>query len=245
MEKEDTNQFKKEEFKNNNDNNFKTINQVNKKSNSIIGLIIVGVVIGVVLSSFFSFSNTNNTIKIQNPFGEILSILSTDAVYGNETAEIIVFEYSDLGCPNCARFHKTITDAVDVSQGSLVRVYRHFPVIRDFSLFGAVVSECLKNKLGDDVFFDFLSRAFSLNLNEPILEKLGLEYGLTNKEIEVCLSNKSKENILIQKYIQQASLVGIRGTPNGFIYNRKTGKHSRLFGAIPTSELKKIINGLK
>ena len=204
------------------------------------------------MSNFFDFSNTNNTAEIKNiktttqsteiknPFEEILSILDTDAVYGDKTAETIVFEYSDLGCPNCARFHNTITDEVNASNGSLVRVYRHFPVIRDFSLFGAIVSECVKNELGDDMFFDFLSRAFSLNLTQPILEKLGLEYGLTNKKIQTCLSNNSKENILIQKYIKQASLVGIRGTPNGFIYNKKTGEYSRLFGAIPTSELKKM-----
>ena len=75
MEIKNTN---KQEEENNTDNNLKTTEitdtsldhsstkQISKKPNSTIVLIIVGVIVGVAVSNFFDFSNTNNTAEIKN-----------------------------------------------------------------------------------------------------------------------------------------------------------------------------------
>ena len=231
-----------------------------KNQNNIFVIVAIAGIVGFLLANFIQNNQSNEVEYVpsettqendskesfaKNPFSAILSISSTDAFFGDKNAETIVFEYSDVGCPNCARFHSTVTGVVNESVGGVVRVYRHFPVIRDFSQHGAVVAECVKNKFGNEAFFNFLNKVFSRNLNKSVLTDIGIEYGLTDSDITSCLANNSKENNLIRSYVEQASLVGIRGTPNGFIYNKKTGKYSRLFGAIPKNELERLINKLK
>ena len=203
-----------------------------KNPNNLVVLVVVSTIVGFLLANFVNNNQNNQTDyfsdkmtqeedskypSVKNPFSAILSISSTDPFFGNKNAETIVFEYSDVGCPNCARFHSTVTDVVNKSSGDVVRVYRHFPVIRDFSQHGAVIAECIKNKSGNKAFFNFLNKVFSTNLNKSVITRIGIEQGLTDSEISSCLSNDSKENGLIKRYVEQASLVGIRGTPNGFI----------------------------
>src|SRR3989338_11101801 len=53
-----------------------------------------------------------------------------DHLLGNPNAPIIMVEYSDLECPFCKFFHKTMQSLMDVygKDGKIAWVYRHFPL---------------------------------------------------------------------------------------------------------------------
>ena len=215
-------------------------------------ILVVGVLGGFLLSSHFSADDSSESLgqrfdpsNTDNPFSEVLEVSESDAVYGNKNADVIIFEYSDVGCPYCSKFHITGKEIVDDSNGKIAWVYRHLPIVRDFSEVAAKQLECVKNKLGEETFWKVLDKIFSnSSVSGEIVSRLTGEAGLSSIDIDRCLDEDSVESRQVDMHIKQGRVFGFRGTPAGFVSNRKTGKYEVLGGAIPIEQLRYLIESL-
>ena len=91
------------------------------------------------------------------------TINSTDHVYGNKNAAIVVFEYADLECPYCHAFHPTMKRIVDESNGTIAWVYRSYPLsFHAHAEVKAEAAECIAQAGGNDAFWKYTDVVFKL-----------------------------------------------------------------------------------
>ncbi len=72
------------------------------------------------LEQYIPVAQTGLTLRAADP--------KTEAVRGNQNAQITIVEYSDFECPYCKRFHQTMQQVMDVHGDDIKWVYRHFPL---------------------------------------------------------------------------------------------------------------------
>lgn len=94
-----------------------------------------------------------------------------DHVRGAEEGSIIIYEYSDIDCPFCGRFHETMMQLVENYPDDVTWVYRHLPLdgLHPEARPKAIAAECAFNQGGDDLFWSVIDVLFAENLT---LEKL-------------------------------------------------------------------------
>ncbi len=122
--------------------------------------------------------------------GDVRAADATDYVLGNPAAPIKIIEYSDLECPYCKEFHKTMHALIDEygSSGKVAWVYRHFPLtnIHPKAAKEAEAAECAGKLGGNTAFWKYIDRVYEvtpssngLDLAElpNIAEDVGLNRG--------------------------------------------------------------------
>jgi protein-disulfide isomerase len=94
---------------------------------------------------------------------EIEPVSATDHILGDPNAEIVIVEYSDLGCPFCKIFHATMHEIVDEYEGKVAWVYRHYPIkeLHPIAPEAAEASECVAELGGNAKFWEYIDEIFS------------------------------------------------------------------------------------
>ncbi len=108
-------------------------------------------------SSVLQAINTKNKIATTN-------VIKNDNlhIYGNPSAVTFLVEFSDLQCPFCQKFHPTIKNIVDSSNGKIAMVYMHYPLpFHENALPLAKKSECIYAQTGNEGFYKFIDLTFS------------------------------------------------------------------------------------
>src|SRR5574343_189147 len=130
-------------------------------------------------------------------------LLPTDHVKGNPNARIFIFEYSDLDCPFCARFHPTMKQIVSEYPNDVAWVYRHFPLdnLHPKARTESIASECVAKLAGQDAFWNFIDNALaynSSNVEDPIptLTSFAVSAGANKDAFAVCMNDKSIADIV-------------------------------------------------
>jgi protein-disulfide isomerase len=132
-------------------------------------------------------AQTTRTRDAGNKAKNVLKVSkSRDHIFGNPYAEITLIEYSDFECPFCKRFHATAKRIVEVYEGKVNWVYRHFllgfhnPLAQN----EAEATECA-NELGrNDIFWKYADLIYERKNSNgnglPVtsLAPLGQEIGL-------------------------------------------------------------------
>jgi len=147
--------------------------------------LIVGVIVGAVLSAFFGgyvlgtetaqssetvIKNTKDvtdqTVAKQpqsNPSSGIISVsLDDDPVKGDPNAPITMIEFSDFQCPFCARFFTETLPLIQknyIDTGKVKFVYRDFPIpsIHQNAIPAAIASECADEQ---GMFWEYHDKIF-------------------------------------------------------------------------------------
>lgn len=145
---------------------------------------------------------------------------------GDPDAPIAVVEFSDFGCPYCARFARTTMPEIQrkfIDEG-LVR-WRYVPVTFGFAggeLMG-VAAECAAREGGPEAFWEvhdlFYARQVALRGGDArlrILDSLG-ELGLDRAAIDTCLDDPAAR-ALLETHNQASQQWLVRGTPT-FVVN--------------------------
>jgi protein-disulfide isomerase len=111
---------------------------------------------------------------------------------GNDDAPVTMVEYSSLGCPHCAAFHRETLPKIKadyIDNGKLRLVYRDFPLGTP-SLAAAMIARCA----GRDRYFGFLeilfrSQAQWSQSNNPLeaIARVVRFGGMTEDDINACL----------------------------------------------------------
>ncbi len=116
-----------------------------------------------------------------------------DHVRGAANGQIVIYEYSDLDCPFCGRFHETMIRLVEEYPEDVSWVYRHLPLdgLHPEARPKAIATECAFQQKGDEVFWATTDVLFEQNLT---LEELGTylveNQGLDLDMYQECISSQ-------------------------------------------------------
>lgn len=177
-----------------------------------------------------------------------IKLTGDDHVNGNKDARIILFEYSDMECPYCKKFHPTAQKVVDEYSGKVAWVYRHLPLqFHANAAKEAEASECANELGGNTAFWKYINLLFAKTSSGgtgfalsdlPLLAK---EINLNESKFQTCL-NSGKYADRIKSDTETASGLGITGTPGNILLDTKTGKTKLIAGAYPYEEFQKAVN---
>ena len=144
---------------------------------------------------------------------------------GNADAAVTVIEYASFTCPHCRSFHETTFDRLKadyIDTGKIHFIYREVYFDR-FGLWAGMLARC-----GDsERYFGFVDALYETQSEwtdgEPAdiaenLRRLGRTAGLTDEDVNACLSDQAKAEAMVAAYQANVDADGINSTPS-FIIN--------------------------
>lgn len=155
----------------------------------------------------------------------VAAVTEKDRILGNPSAQAVLVEYSDLECPACKIFSRTINQITEKygKDGKVAVVYRHFPLdrIHPKARKEAEASECAGELGGNAKFFAYVNRLFEVtpsnNGLEPAeLPKIAAYVGLDKTKFDQCLSN-GKHAEKVENDFQSGVTTGVNATPTSFL----------------------------
>lgn len=184
---------------------------------------------------------------------EIAKILSSAALEGNKSADIVAIEYSDMECPFCIKqYHDTkLQSSLKDKYGDTVAFA--FKNNRGVNHPGteakALGALCAKTIGGDKAYTAFYhaimdgstqGSVYSVSKLVDIAKniKIDVKKWQTCADTKATLSQFEAETNEAQKY-------NMGGTPGTLLINVKTGKYTTVEGAYPMSEFVQKIDSIK
>ena len=211
------------------------------------------VVAGALIAGAVYFGGSNTGSYANNPEttkqAEVPEVTSSDHIFGNPNAPIVVVEYSDIECPFCKVFHSTMHQIVEDYDGKVAWVYRQFPIaqLHANAPIESEATECAYELGGNTAFWKYLDLAFettnsnnSLDLAE--LPRMAGAIGLDVNAFNTCLSS-GKYTAFIKTSVENAVKAGARGTPHSVII-AQDGTQVIINGAEPYANVKDKIDAL-
>ncbi len=168
-----------------------------------------------------------------------------DMSIGNPDATVTVVEYASFTCPHCAAFHAEAfkdlkADYIDT--GKINFVYREIYFDR-FGLWAAIVARCGDG--AENRYFGIAEMLYSQQQDWArqqdaaaivgSLRRIGKTAGLTDGQLDQCLTDADNAQKLYARYLQQSEADGINSTPS-FVINGEKYKN------IPYDEMKAILD---
>ena len=94
---------------------------------------------------------------------DLAPISEKDRIKGVDFAKITVVIYSDMDCPYCKKFHKSITNIMPDYTDSIRWVFRHMPIDRSHpeARAKAETAECIAATTNNDHFWTFIEAVFA------------------------------------------------------------------------------------
>ena len=171
------------------------------------------------------------------PVEEALSEMSM----GPDNAPVTMIEYSSLGCPHCAAFHRDTLPKIKkeyIDTGKVRLVYRDFPLGTP-ALAASMIARCA----GRDKFFGFIEIIYRSQdqwsrSRQPLAElaRVARFGGMSETDVEECL--KLQELLIGIRRIAAAAqkTYKVNSTPT-FIIGKET-----ISGTIPYENFKKVFD---
>ena len=163
-------------------------------------------------------------------FSFIVSAESKILSIGNSDAKVTVKVFSSLTCPHCANFHNAIFNNLkeDYIDKGLVKFEHHaFPL--DLAALNAeVIIRCqannsLKFKLLDEIYNKQKLWAVGSDINKinELIKKIGLEFDLSNDDMDVCLKDDVIQDEILEQRIEAQKKYKIESTPTIIVNGKK------------------------
>lgn len=168
------------------------------------------------------------------------TISDSDYVLGNKDAKVVLFLFSDLQCPYCARHHETIKALAAKYKNNIAIVWRHYPLsFHQYANTAANAAECAGEQ---GKFWEFIDAAFTnqANFSDSIWAKLAGDLKLNVSKFNKCVTDKKYEEKIAanMKEFTQVVPQDKQGTPATFINGMLVS------GAVPQSEFETEIDKL-
>ncbi len=151
-----------------------------------------------------------------------------EMVQGADDAPVTLMEYASFTCPHCATFHEGPYKKLKseyIETGKVKFIYRDVYFDR-FGLWAAMLARCDPNR-----FFGIASLLYErqkewLDAESPSeiannLRRLGKTAGLSDDQIEECLSDQEKARTLVAWFEKNAAEDDVTATPTLFIDGTK------------------------
>lgn len=148
---------------------------------------------------------------------------STDHIFGNPAAKVVIVEYADFDCEFCKDSNDIMHQIVanEGAKGQVAWVFREFPLMEPHpnALSHARAAECVAQVAGNDMFWKFESALFA---NQPVdpsrYGTLAKAAGVTGDAFATCYAAASSTvEARILKDRQNALDMGAQGTPFSLI----------------------------
>lgn len=136
---------------------------------------------------------------------------------GKKGASVTLVEFSDFQCPFCNRFAPTLKRVEKEYGDKVYIVYRQYPIpsLHPFALKAAEASLCA-NEQGKFWELHDLMFAEQTRLAVSDLKEKATRLGMDKKKFDTCMDN-GRYVEQVQNDIQEASRIGVTGTPAVFI----------------------------
>ena len=144
----------------------------------------------------------------------------TEMVLGDPDGAVELIEYSSFTCPHCRTLHTNLVPqlmADYVEPGRIRYVYREVYFDR-YGLWASMVARCG----GTERFFGIVDLIYEQQPEwtqgspqdiADSLRRIGRTAGLTNDELDACLTNQPKAEALLAAYEAHMEVHDITGTP--------------------------------
>ena len=179
----------------------------------------------------------------QNPFADVIERLPTDGPsFGPPNARITLIVFSDLECPYCREFAKTIRGNLPQKYPNDVRViFKDFPIasLHPWALAAAEAGECLAQEKPaafwafHDWIFDHKQEVNAANLKEKTLA-VAKDQGIDGTKISTCIDTHATAPV-VNESLREGRELQIQQTPTSFINGRM------MPGAAPWNSLDSLI----
>ncbi len=161
-------------------------------------------------------------------------VLPTDLrVAGSDQAPATVYLFSSFSCPHCSAYHANVLPALYkavIEPGMAKLVFVDMPY-DSRSMMGTLLSRCVPVEQYDaftSVVFQNQSMWQNSSAPRPVLTGYAKLVGMTDEQINRCLSDKELQKALVKQRDNLANLYGVRGMPTTVVV--KNGKHKSFVG---------------
>ncbi len=172
------------------------------------------------------------------PVSELVDIdLEGRPVLGPGDAPVTIVEYTDYGCPWCAKYAEETYPKLIAAHGDKIRYsVRNFAVatLHPQAPKAAEAAECAADQ---ERFWDYHDLLFQnrTKLDVPSLKVYAAQLNLDGERFDTCLDSGEKTE-LVNADFQEGLANGVRGTPTFFLNGR------RLVGAQPLEVFQALVN---
>lgn len=140
--------------------------------------------------------------------------------FGNPQAKLVIVEFADFQCPYSEAEFPLIRSIMNARPKDIFFIYRHYPVINDFSINLAQAAMCAQDQ---GKFWQIHDKLF-LNrggfADRSSLSQLTSVVGLDAKQFDSCLDSEKDKNLVLED-ARDATLLGVAGTPTFFVNGYK------------------------
>ncbi|MEK7136445.1 MAG: thioredoxin domain-containing protein [Patescibacteria group bacterium] len=160
---------------------------------------------------------TTNPEKLE--ISKFVPVGPTDHVQGDAKAKLAIVEYSDLECPFCKIFHKSMKEIMADKSVSASWTFRHFPIesLHSKAKNEAIAAECATVQGNHEAFWKYIDEIFKVtpsnnNLAETELPLIASQIGLNVGTFNKCLTDQATVSRINADY-DSAIEIGVDGTP--------------------------------
>jgi protein-disulfide isomerase len=146
---------------------------------------------------------------------------------GEDTAPIVLIEFSDFQCPFCGRFSREVLPQLRtkyLTPGKVQLVFKHLPLeaIHPVARFAAEAAACA-SQIGKfpavhDALFDLFSSRRGVTESEASAKVLSA--GMTEAQLSRCSAGDGRE--MVQRDLDLAKSLSVHSTPTFFVGRRRT-----------------------
>ena len=194
-----------------------------------------------IISVFFIFSvNAYSKDYKYNQFLTDNALIPVIESKLENTVDII--EFSSFSCSHCAAFHnETLLELKESNVFKNVNYYVvDFP-LNQAAFYASIVGSCdlsIRPNYIDSVYenYDVWTKAETGEGIIDMLNSYGLQLGLGEDQLEVCLKDEELQNELLSRQVDSQNIFGVESTPTFIVGGEK------IQGNRPASEFIKIIS---
>lgn len=175
-------------------------------------LLIGGSTTAMALATGAFFLGRGSTVQAQEIGVDDVLFDPDNPVLGNPDGDVTIVEFFDYQCPYCKANHPDLTQTV--AQDGNVRL-----VMKDWPIFGAASVRAMQLAFGAASLGDYEKANHALMATEGRLDDAAVEAALEEAGFEIAAldaayrEDRSKWDGLVSRNSQQATLLGLRGTP--------------------------------
>lgn len=158
-------------------------------------------------------------------------------VYGNPDAAVTVYTFEDFRCGFCERYHTTMQQYVNNSDGQVNWVYKPYPILGPASLQLAAAAECVAQVEGPEAFWRFSEQAYATKNWITALKYSDLR---DVEKISSCVSENTYGEKINQSLAEGREL-GVTGTPASIFRNNKTEKGALIPGLLQPDQIAQMV----